>query len=169
MKPHELYEMAMPRGAAQKVARELGLKSSTIPKSWRRPAEGPANLFSGRLSYLQRAKDEVLAHDRVSSTGTNILLFDLFVADVARQRKARRLNDPDELLAKLVTSYQGAISAFVSGDASHETEQKLYRAGAELVGVLVDFEQRRITSVPLMKVETTNRWWHRARNFVRGR
>ena len=167
MEAHDLYQMAMPRGAAGRVAREMGYADSSIPKAWRRPLATSTNLFTGQLSPLMRAKVELLAHDRVNPDAADLLLFDLFAADLARQRARRGADDEDTILVALTQSYHLAINALLAGDDSELTEEKLYRAGAALVRALLFAIGDDGASVPLMKVEAGKTLFKRAWAWMR--
>jgi hypothetical protein len=154
MEPERVYKTAMKRGDARRVGREMGLTSGEIPRRWMRTPAAPTNLFTGELSPLMRAKRELLAHDRVNSDAADILLFDLFVADVARQRAQCGADDEDAILIALTQSYHRAINALLAGN-DHLTEEDLYRAGAAVVRALlfVIDKTEAGSGVPLMKVE----------------
>lgn len=154
MKTHELYQLAMPRGAAGRVARELGYADASVPKRWRRPLAAASNLFTGELSQLMKAKAEILAHDRVDESAADVLLFDLFAA-VARQRSRRKVDsDEDAVLVALVNGYHEAIESFLIEAAPLLTEQQLYRAGANVVRALLFVIDDDGAGLPLMKVDT---------------
>jgi hypothetical protein len=159
MEAHELYQLAMPRGAAGKVGREIGYADSSIPKAWRRPLATSTNLFTGNLSPLMKAKRELLAHDRVNSDAADILLFDLF-ADLARQRAQRNGDDADAVLIAVTQSYHRAIDALLAAD--QHTEEKLYRAGASLVRALLFVIGDDGKGAPLMKAESGKTVFERA-------
>lgn len=89
MKSHKLYEIAVRRGDAKHIDREMGYRSGgEIARSWRREPAQPNNLSTGRIPPLVKGKQELLAHDRVNPKTADILLFDLF-ASVALQRAGR--------------------------------------------------------------------------------
>jgi hypothetical protein len=168
MQSHQLYEMAMKRGDAKRVAAEMGYRSGgEVPRRWRRPLATATNLFTGELSPVNKARLELLAHDRVNPDAADILLFALF-ADVARQRAQRVDPDEDAVLVALVAGYQSAITAFLVDSGALQTEEDLYRAGAAIVRALLFVIGDDGAGVPLLKVEPEKTWFERAIAWVRG-
>lgn len=167
MESHELYQMAMPRGAAVQVARELGYADSSVPKSWRRPLATSWNLFTGQLSPLMKAKRELLAQDRVNPEAADVLLFDLFAA-VAQQRAERRPDDRDNVLAALIAGHQDAAAAILMGSSRLTSEEKLFRAGGTFVRALLFVIGDERAGVPLLRIEPEKTLPQRLAAWVRG-
>ncbi len=142
MKSHKLYEVALKRGDAALVDKEMGYRSNgEIARSWRREPACPDNLSTGRKSPLVKGKQELLAHDRVNPEAADILLFDLFAA-VALQRATRtpETMEGDEKLAVMRALAQGFLTACeaLAGPLSlDEQEEKLWRAGGAVVRALL--------------------------------
>ncbi len=135
MKPHQLYQEAMKRGDAGRVAYEMGYTSGEVPRRWRRPLATPHNLFTGELSPMMKAKVELLAQDRVNPDAADILLFSMF-ADLARQRARLRLESREMIILALATALHSAMKAFMIETSPEVQELELYRAGAVLVRAL---------------------------------
>lgn len=154
MEPHQVYQTAVKRGDARRVGREMGYTSGEIPRRWMRPAASPTNLFTGELSPVMKAKAELLAHDRVNPDATNILLFDLFVADVARQRERIIGDNEDAVLAALINSYHTAIESLFTKSSPQLTEQELYRCGGAIVRALLFVIGDDGQGVPLMRIDS---------------
>jgi hypothetical protein len=167
MEPDRLYRTAMKRGDAKRVGTAMGYTSGEIPRRWFRKAAGPTNLATGQLSPLTKAKRELLAHDRVNPQAADTLLFDLFVADVARQRARLAADDADAILVALVEGNAQAVRAFLADPKALQTEEDLYRAGAAIVRALLFVVGDDGAGVPLLRVENEKTWYERAIAWVR--
>lgn len=143
MKPHQLYETAMPRGDAAKTDREMGSRSEgEVARRWRRPVATRDNLlFTGKLSPLEKGKAQLLAHDRVRPETADILMFDL-LADLSKQRIQRAgeavPSDRDEVVRAFVAAFSEALRILLLPSASAEEQQAaLCQVGGALVRALM--------------------------------
>jgi hypothetical protein len=166
---HELYQLAMKRGDAGPVGREMGYTSGELPRRWRRPLATPHNLFTGELSPIMKAKVELLAQDRVNPDAADILLFSMF-ADLARQRTRLRPDSREMVLLSLSQALHCAMKAFMIEQSSIARETELYKAGATIVRALafVISDDGAVAGIPL-RVEDERpgrlmrmiQWWTR--------
>lgn len=157
MQEHTLFRTAMSRGHATRVAKELGLNSGQVPRSWKRPAAGRHNLFTGQYAPLKPGRDQLLAHDRVDHYTADILLFSLF-ADVAKQRAERQPDDKAAVVCALANGFRQAIEAVLSNDSPEEIEAALYIAGGCVVRAIVFVIGRAGAHVPLRSVAKRQRF-----------
>jgi len=143
MKPYQLYEIAVRRGDAKHIDREMGYHTNgEIARRWRRPYADADNLFTGQPAPLVKGKQEILAHDRVNPEAADILLFDLF-ASVALQRAGRApVTDHQEqtrleVMHALAQGFLTACEALAGQLTQDEQEEKLWRAGGAVVRAIL--------------------------------
>jgi hypothetical protein len=160
MKPHTLYETAMPRGDARRTDREMGSRSEgEIARRWRRPAATRDNLVStGQLAPLEKGKAQLLAHDRVRPETADILLFDL-MANLSRQRILRAgetaPSDRDEVVRGIVAAFSEALRILlVPSSSTTEQQAALCQVGGKLVRALmfVARDESESEGYPLFKI-----------------